>query len=104
MNLKQDILMLVLRKICMYCSTYTYIHTHNTFILPPSKQRLLSGVHLLEDAGLALGWNWRSESEADVVAGDGIEGRVNVTEGGASEERLLLAVLGNPVVGCFPQL
>jgi hypothetical protein len=104
-------------------STQKHLHIHGTnsvterkrkktrAILPPAvprlpaaEQRLLGGVHLLEDAGAALGRDGRRGAEADVVARHGVERRVRLPERRPAQQRLLPPVLGHPRVGQHPDL
>jgi hypothetical protein len=75
-------------------------HTSDTAVLrlPAAEQRLLSCVHLLEDAGAALGRDGRRGAEADV------ERRVRLPERRPAQQRLLPPVLGHPRVGQHPDL
>ena len=64
--------------------------------LPPSKQSLFRSIDLLKDSSLALGRDGGGRAEADVVTGDGIEGRIHVTERNPAQQGLLPPVLGDP--------
>lgn len=76
----------------------------NLLGLPAAEERLLGGVHLLEDARAALGRDGRRGAEADVVARHGVERRVHLPERRPPQQRLLPPVLGHPRVGQLPEL
>lgn len=79
-------------------------HSRSDLSSAAAAERLLDGVHLLEDARAALVGDGRRGAEADVVPGHGVERRVHVPERLPPQQRLLAPVLGHPRVGQLPEL
>lgn len=59
----------------------------------------LGGVNFFKNPSFAFGRDGGSGSEANVVAGDGIQDGVHIAERGLTGQLLVPSVFGHPVVG-----